>query len=75
MDFYSRGFKAPLSSIFAIQQPRQLQPHAGMPNLSSEPLEAMVIALYAYSKGELKDLPWYEKVEHESVRNASVFSA
>ncbi len=36
-------------------------------------LEAFVIALYADTKEELKNLVSYEKVEHESVRNATVF--
>jgi len=35
-------------------------------------LEGIAIALYADSKDELKDLPWYKKVEHKSVRNATV---
>ena len=35
-------------------------------------LEALAIALYSDSKDELRDLAWYEKVEHKSVRNATV---
>lgn len=35
-------------------------------------LEALVVALYADSKDELKGLEWFEKIEHKSVRNATV---
>lgn len=36
-------------------------------------LEAFAIALYADTKEELRDLPWWEKAEHKSVRNATLF--
>ena len=35
-------------------------------------LEAVGIALYADSKFELRNLHWIKKIEHESVRNASL---
>ncbi len=37
-------------------------------------LEALVIALYADSKDDLTDKSWGEKIEHESVRRATVFA-
>jgi len=36
-------------------------------------LEAFAIALYADTKEDLRNMPWYVKVEHKSVRNASIF--
>jgi len=36
-------------------------------------LEAFALGLYADSKEDLKNMEWWEKVEHESVRNASIF--
>ena len=36
-------------------------------------LEAFAIGLYADSKEDLRDKPWYVKAEHKSVRNASIF--
>lgn len=35
-------------------------------------LEAFVVTLYADNKEELRDLPWFEKVGHKSVRNVTV---